>query len=288
VKHGDHFDTVLSPNQTSMIFMGLIITIILAQITLHWWKRTRYRSFMTVTLIGLWVIPTAMSLWMHWWRFVLFWSVWTSYTLYMVSLSSKAPLAKSTPRRVYAWFFGVYRLSYASAIFGYVCIVLSVFGVTFIFHIQHTTAAVGSTCLFYGLYFGVLGRDVAELCAEWMANAVGITKAQQKYYDPCRCAICNIDFKDPESDEMAAERTFELSCKHVFHEQCIRGWALVGKKDTCPLCCEKVNMKVFSKGPWDGKGQVWAQLLDAVRYLIVWNPIIMILLNVSMHTLGLH
>ena len=45
-------------------------------------------------------------------------------------------------------------------------------------------------------------------------------------------------------------------------------------------------MKAFSKGPWDGKGQVWAQLLDAVRYLIVWNPIIMIVLNLGLHFMG--
>jgi len=183
-----------------------------------------------------------------------------------------------------------YRLSFATAVFGYSCILMNVFGLTFIFHLQQQAAAVGGLCLFYGLYFGVLGRDVAELCTERMASSVGISKAQQKYYDPSRCAICNVDFKDMEeaSEHVIPEATYELACKHVFHEHCIRGWALVGKKDTCPLCNEKVNMKAFSKGPWDGKGQVWAQLLDAVRYLIVWNPIIMVALNLGLHLLGIH
>ncbi|CAB1335895.1 unnamed protein product, partial [Coregonus sp. 'balchen'] len=29
----------------------------------------------------------------------------------------------------------------------------------------------------------------------------------------------------------------------VFHEFCIRGWCIVGKKQTCPYCNEKVDLK---------------------------------------------
>ena len=78
-------DTVLTPHQTSMIFMTLIVVIVVAQVGLHWWKKTRYRfpgddwhlttplliryrSFMTVTLVGLWVIPIGISAWMNFWR----------------------------------------------------------------------------------------------------------------------------------------------------------------------------------------------------------------------------
>lgn len=243
-----------------------------------------------VTLVGVWTIPIGLSLYMHWWRFVLVWTLWTGYTFHMMQRARQLPLDKSTPREVYAWFFGVYRISFATAAFGYICILSNVFGITFIFGLRQTAATVGSLCLFYGLYFGVLGRDVAELCSDWMtASTIGASQATMKYYDPSRCAICNQDFReDLEGEDHVPEATFELSCKHVFHEHCIRGWALVGKKDTCPLCSEKVNMKAFSKGPWDGKGQVWAQLLDAVRYLVVWNPVIMIVLNSGLHLIGVH
>lgn len=32
----------------------------------------------------------------------------------------------------------------------------------------------GILLLFYGLYFGVLGRDVAEICADTMASHIGV------------------------------------------------------------------------------------------------------------------
>lgn len=33
----------------------------------------------------------------------------------------------------------------------------------------------GVSMLFYGLYYGVLGRDFAEMCADFMASTVGVS-----------------------------------------------------------------------------------------------------------------
>lgn len=33
----------------------------------------------------------------------------------------------------------------------------------------------GVSLLFYGLYYGVLGRDFAEMCADFMASTVGVS-----------------------------------------------------------------------------------------------------------------
>ena len=43
------------------------------------------------------------------------------------------------------------------------------------------------------------------------------------------------------------ENTFQLTCGHEFHEFCVRGWCIVGKKQTCPWCHEKVDLKVRFK-----------------------------------------
>lgn len=37
----------------------------------------------------------------------------------------------------------------------------------------------GVSLLFYGLYYGVLGRDFAEMCADFMASTVGVSKHLQ-------------------------------------------------------------------------------------------------------------
>lgn len=35
-----------------------------------------------------------------------------------------------------------------------------------------------------------------------------------------------------------------------FHEFCIRGWCIVGKKQTCPYCKEKVDLKRMFSNPY--------------------------------------
>lgn len=54
------------------------------------------------------------------------------------------------------------------------------------------------------------------------------------------------------------EKTVQLSCKHCFHDLCVRGWTMVGKKDTCPVCCEKVDLKsLYQDRPWETRNLTW-------------------------------
>ena len=52
----------------------------------------------------------------------------------------------------------------------------TMFGVNLMFAIKPDTAMeFGVTVLFYGLYFGVLGRDFAEICADKIASKLGVS-----------------------------------------------------------------------------------------------------------------
>lgn len=54
---------------------------------------------------------------------------------------------------------------------------------------------------------------------------------------------------------------------------------MIGKKDTCAYCSEKVSLKETFAAPWESVSQAWGTLLDALRYLIVFNPVIMVVCN---------
>jgi hypothetical protein len=55
-------------------------------------------------------------------------------------------------------------------------------------------------------------------------------------------------------------------------------------------CVEKVDLsKILGQSPWEKQGLVWIQLLDAVRYLVVWHPIILAVAHFGVrHVLGYH
>lgn len=54
------------------------------------------------------------------------------------------------------------------------------------------------------------------------------------------CAVCNQATSLPVGSLVEPDPTVihepvhQLECKHVFHEKCIRGWCLIGKKEICP------------------------------------------------------
>ena len=79
-------------------------------------------------------------------------------------------------RLVYKWFLFVHKATYGLGILGYMVVCLTMLGVNLMFAIAPDTAMeFGVTVLFYGLYFGVLGRDFAEICADKIASKLGVS-----------------------------------------------------------------------------------------------------------------
>lgn len=100
------------------------------------------------------------------------------------------------------------------------------------------------------------------------------------------CAVCGNKIIVQNNDEAIVEKTYRLTCDHTyppqinwdpestmfwiepwcwndiecfppsltcifrFHEFCIRGWCIVGKKQTCPYCKEKVDLKRMFPSPY--------------------------------------
>lgn len=78
-------------------------------------------------------------------------------------------------RLVYKWFLLIYKISYGSGILGYMVIMLTMLGVNMLFLIKpQYSMDFGLLVMFYGLYFGVVSRDFAEVCSDTMAAHIGV------------------------------------------------------------------------------------------------------------------
>ncbi|KAL1505580.1 hypothetical protein ABEB36_005113 [Hypothenemus hampei] len=269
----------------------LIVSLIIAQVLLIEWKRRHYRSYSIVTLLGMWLVPLGICLKHHWWRFIFIWLVFSCITGLIFRQAMQKPISPSIPRLVYKWFLLLYKLSYVLGIIGYLIMMATFFGLNLITKTKSEVwMDTAITFIFYGLYYGVLGRDISEICADKMALQIGYYSPQgipTKNLDPNVCAICGNRLLVSTDEEGVIENTYQLSCQHVFHEFCIRGWCIVGKKQTCPYCKEKVDLKKMFSNPWEKPHMLFGQLLDWLRWLVAWQPVVLFIVQGINYILGL-
>ncbi|KAG0321134.1 hypothetical protein BG000_003354 [Podila horticola] len=296
--------------------MGLIIivSLIAFQFVLLYWKKHHYRSYQGTTTIGLWFIPFFFALQSKWNQFAAFWTLFTILNSWIIYKATRKPLHHLTPKLVYKWFWVVYQVSYVTGIIGYFMMFLTFmgFGAREVKEGEDpvTPGLVywGLTFLSYGIYFGILGRDFVEFCTESMASTLGYYTKEgfpRKHLRLGVCAICGIHVSNaistidahgqlqapvvlqPSPNGAPMEPSIKLNCGHEFHEECIRGWCLIGKKDMCPYCKEKVDLRAFKTNPWDTTQHLYLNLLDALRYMIVWQPVIMGVVQFGFNVMGL-
>jgi len=312
------------------------VMIIILQVMVQFWKKAHRKSYILTTFVLMWIFPIIFitmftSSIKPFVRMLIIWCIYSAMTGWIFYLSFQKKLAKNTPKKVYAWFLLVYKLSHLVTMIGTVALALELLTglftkirsnvlrdnsfLTFFVPMPHIL-------LFYGLYYGVLVRDCAEMCAEAMSNSMH--KEQHQYYlsqsfVDRNCGICGLALKPEDNsmpnntfdiegstftydvnDEAAVttrttlgttftekkhttkQATKALSCGHKFHEFCLRGYMLVGKKDVCPFCNEKIEFEEISKHtkqPWQTDSLFYVQVLELVRYIMVWNPIIVIAIH---------
>ena len=182
----------------------------------------------------------------------------------------------------------VFRLCFVASCFGAIC-----FGgliCTAFVDVEHVVQYIHSPLvkvifndakwlLFYGGYFGVLHKDVCL----WIHDQVRVqlrTPDIRKQIG--NCGLCGDVLDHPNEEGILQSHKsihFMLECRHEFHETCLRGWALFGKRHTCPVCGEKTERveELNKSAPWDQVSQEWVYFLNAMRLLCLFVPALLLL-----------
>lgn len=72
----------------------------------------------------------------------------------------------------------MYKVSYFLGIVGYLSVMFTLLGLNLILLIKpQVSMDFGLLLLFYGLYFGVVARDFAEVCSDTMATQIGVKQS---------------------------------------------------------------------------------------------------------------
>lgn len=121
------------------------------------------------TLAGLWLLPAIVSEQMRFWSFLCVWTCYSAVTGYLLYTCLAKKADASTPRKVYTWFLAVYKVSLAVGVAGYVLLILEMFGAGMLMALIMPKGS-SLVLLWYGLYFGILGRDCAEVASDSMVG----------------------------------------------------------------------------------------------------------------------
>lgn len=179
------------------IFYVTVFALCCVQSALVCWKKRHRRSYELVSLAGLWLVPAGLALQFRFWRFAGAWAAYSAATLFFLARAGARPLAPATPRAVFIWFLAAHKASVAVGAAGYACLALSVILAIFSLSDPFPDGA-GLLLLWYGIYFGVLGRDAAEVAADRMAATLGtgtsITRSVRA------CGVCGGDLSDAPGD----------------------------------------------------------------------------------------
>jgi hypothetical protein len=64
---------------------------------------------------------------------------------------------------------------------------------------------------------------------------------------------------------------WKLSCGHEFHDTCLVGWSVVGKRHMSPCCSEKLDTDIiFASSPWQKTSTAWIDITEQARFLIYY------------------
>ncbi|KAJ2653367.1 hypothetical protein IWW40_000420 [Coemansia sp. RSA 1250] len=285
--------------------MFLIFVCVLAMLptTVQYWRRRHLTSYRLVSIGSICLIPPYFALGNGYLRFVTVWMVYALANTYVLYLATRKPLYPRTPRRVYQWFALINKTSYAVSVGGFVLFVLCFFNVAPGMTDSESFVTGCLSIMFYGLYFGLISRDLVTLCADKMAATLGFSTGDglpTKRLPHGVCCICGdgLGFSSEgstgggllstkEHSSEFTEPTHELDCRHEFHSTCIRGWCVIGKKDVCPFCREKVDLTAFRRNPWDRQELFYVTALEYMRFIISWQPLLLLLLTGIFWVLGL-
>lgn len=124
-----------------------------------------------------------------------------------------------------------------------------------------------------GLPGKLLGEDICSICGNKVHHL------EEEDIKPGLVALMLYQL-------IKGDKQIELSCGHKYHQDCIRGWTILGKNSLCPYCNEKVE-PFKATNPWETTQQQYINMLDYFRVLVTWNPLVFVICHFTFKFLGL-
>ncbi|KAI5186308.1 RING finger protein 121/175 [Nematocida homosporus] len=230
--------------------VALAIVFVAVHIVSFLWKKYYTRSFLVCSTVVLLFFPLVTAVVSRSFVFVGLWAALALVHLvgYKEIWLGRRPKIIGT--NIYRVYRHAFRLSILLSSIGYG---LLAYG---FFFGPMNYAGRGVLLLMYVLYFTLVSRIGLEYVSYRAAGTILPSKSVKK---AGVCPLCS----------EAQGKLIALSCKETFHEECLKNWKILGKKDTCPSCKERVDLSEISMNPIQKNEYFFTQFLDFTGNLIL-------------------
>ena len=247
------------------IFVVIFVSLTLAiQVAMILWRKCHPRSFEIAIFCALCWIPPIFAFMTSFWWFLVFWCIFFAISTLTLLKAHQRPMLPSTPGLIFNWFYLVHNCSFLICIIGSMTFLIGFsIGVSQMINF-------GTLCTLYGIYFGLVGNDFARhindnlfFKPEWHH----LDRHMPYFHTDRHCYLCG--------HFVSNESKCRISCNHTYHEHCIRGWHMVCKKSSCPMCREKVDYR-FDRNPWETPDVILKAYHKFIRWLVVYLPVLLL------------
>ncbi|KAI5188820.1 RING finger protein 121/175 [Nematocida minor] len=237
--------------------IALAIVFVGTQIASALWKRYHKKSFAAVSVSTLLFFPFVTGILARSYVFIAIWLAIAFVHLVVF----RDVLVGRRPKVLTTNVYNVYRVVFqASLIFSTISYILVAYG---FFKEKKNMYKGGVVSLLYILYFTLIIRTCLDIISERASGTILPSKAAKIKGNIC--PMCQ--------SEMNGD-TITLGCKETFHKNCLKNWKILGKKDTCPSCKEKVNLSEIEMNPWQKNEYLFTKFLDFTGNLILAYAVI--------------
>lgn len=237
---------------------GLII-----QILLSTWKKFHKKSHDIFQLFMVLVFPPLIMLSMSDRLFIFIWLVFLCFIIFCLKKVVFRPMTNEVPKEIFNTFKFV-------ILYTNIFIMVGQLATTLAFFLYMKRLLEALRLLLYSLYIAVLAREVVFNLSHVMASKAGYFSKEGipgVKENNSVCMVCT-------GTLAGSAQIVSLNCGHSYHNECIRGWCLIGQNRYCPYCKKGIDHTFFTQDLWEKTELPFKPMMNLLRSFISFFIII--------------
>lgn len=248
----------------------LVFTVygLIVQAVFSVWKKLHEKSYNIFVLIAILTALPAISYFFSSYLSFLAYIIFLGYTSYLVYTAFNFSSKRDGIKTVFRAFKIIFAITnHTTVVLQFTLVIFFFFGIDKMLPILKF--------LFYSTYFAVLSREIVKNICLVMVRTTGLHSKEGvpgRKDSTTNCMICTLPLVSEN------EKVLTTQCGHTYHENCIKGWTLVGQNTQCYYCKEPIDNKIFDQNYWIKSELFIKPMMNTMRSLIAFSAVIVGLL----------